>query len=123
MERMLCWILFLLSLMLCLLLLAQITHGFSVMVQWDANKEPDLLGYRIYHDVDSGVPYNGAGSPINVLLSQDENSDPNKFACTIKNLENPIVYIAISAYDTEGLESGLSNEVTTRCSVNARVRK
>ncbi|MDY6844150.1 MAG: CFI-box-CTERM domain-containing protein [Thermodesulfobacteriota bacterium] len=95
-----------------------ITQSFAldVTLQWDANTEIDLAGYRIYYGTETGPPYNGAGSPINVSFGQDENPDPGKVQFTVSGLANGEIYFfAITAYDNENpsLESGYSNEVFT----------
>ena len=91
-------------------------------LQWDANTETDLKGYRIYYDTNSGNPYNGSGaqegnSPIDMLLAEDENSDPNIVEYTVHNLPAGTYYFAVTAYNTGDLESGYSNEVDTTSSV------
>ena len=35
-------------------------YGMNVTLQWDANTEPNLAGYKVYYDTDSGAPYNPA---------------------------------------------------------------
>ena len=37
-------------------------YAMDVTLQWDANTEPDLAGYKIYYDTDSGHPYEGTQS-------------------------------------------------------------
>ena len=83
--------------------------AMDVTLQWDANSESNLAGYKIYYDSDSnGPPYNGTGategnSPINV---------GNVTTFTIHGFPNDAsVRFAATAYNTENLESGYSNEV------------
>jgi len=80
---------------------------------WDANEEPNIEGYKIYYSVDwQGPPYDGLhpfyphlDSPIDV---------GNVTEYTLHDLEEDIVYyFVITAYDSEGNESGYSNQVST----------
>ena len=94
-------------------------YALDVTLAWDANTEADLAGYKIYYDMDSGHPYQGTGaengsapSPIDVSPAEDE--DPNLLVVqyTVRNLPDGTYYFAVTAYNTEGLESGYSNEVS-----------
>ena len=96
------------------------TFALDVTLQWDANSEADLAGYKVYYDTDAGAPYSGTGaqegnSPVDVPLAQDENPDPNIVEYTLHNLPDGTYYFAVSAYndDVPPLESGYSNEVNT----------
>jgi hypothetical protein len=87
----------------------------DVTLAWDANTEPDLAGYMIYYDTDSGEPYEGTGSldgpsPIEVPISSDEDPDPDVVQFTVRGLPEGEYYFAVTAYDNESLESGFSNE-------------
>ena len=66
---------------------------------WDHNTEPDLLGYKIY---------GGTDSRNYLYLVADVSKNIN-----VITVETPggQWYFAITAYDTEGLESDYSNEV------------
>jgi len=86
-------------------------YSAQVTLAWDPNTEPDLDGYMIYYkEVSSGPPYNGTGateddSPIDV---------GNVTEFTLHGLTDGVTYFfAVTAYDTEDLESGYSNEVST----------
>jgi len=99
---------------------AATAHALDVTLQWDANTEPNLAGYKIYYDTDPGAPYNGTGaqegnSPIDIPLAQDENPDPDVVEYTVHNLPDGTYYFAATAYDNSvpPLESGYSNEVDT----------
>ncbi len=96
-------------------------YALDVTLQWDANTEPDLAGYWIYYDTDSGHPYTGSGaqqgnSPIQMTLAQDQNPDPNVVEYTVYNLPTGTYYFSVTAYNTGNLESGYSNEVNTNSS-------
>jgi hypothetical protein len=95
------------------------TFALDVTLQWDANSETNIAGYKIYYDTDSGAPYKGTGallgnSPIDVPIGQDENSDPNVVEFTLNNLSSGEYYFAVTAYtdDDPPIESGYSNETT-----------
>ena len=85
---------------ICLLALTVCAHAADVTLQWDANTEADLAGYRVY---------------------QGTGTDPTTFArvqqvaattATIKGLDNSSHRFAVTAYNTAGMESAYSNVVT-----------
>jgi len=91
-------------------------YAMNVTLQWDPNTEPNLAGYKIYYDTDSGAPYNPAvgdratnnpdGPPI--VLGSDTTE------ITLAGLSDGKVYFfSITAFDDQGQESDYSNEVTT----------
>ncbi len=74
-------------------------HAAQLSLEWDANGEPDLEGYRIYYGTSSG----------NYTASADV---ANSTHCVISNLEQGVTYyFAATAYDAEGNESGFSEEI------------
>jgi hypothetical protein len=81
---------------------AQVTLG------WDSNSEPDLEGYVIYRNAGSpGPPYDYTNT-----LPEDDLTDPLHPKVTLTGLnEDQEYYIALTAYDTEGVESSFSNDV------------
>ena len=75
----------------------------SVTLEWNANVEPDLAGYRVYYGSRSGsyVQPKGNGLDSGRVTSY-----------TIAGLPVGVTYyIAITAYDAAGNESGYSSEV------------
>lgn len=93
--------------------------GFAldVTLQWNANPETDLEGYRIYYDTVSGAPYEGewaeeGDSPIDVKAAIVEDGDTARFTITGLSDEEDY-YFVLTAYNTSGKESGYSVEVTT----------
>jgi len=100
-----------LTLTLILALVATPAHSADVTLAWDPNSEPDLAGYKVYYKTgSSGPPYDGTGategdSPIDV---------GNVTEFTLHDLTDGVTYFfVVTAHDTEGLESGYSNEVNT----------
>ena len=98
----------------------------DITLAWTGNAEPDLAGYYIYYkNGTSGAPYNGTGvhegnSPIRISL--EDFSDPSNPKFTLHGLSNTqTTYIVLTAYSTEGNESGYSNEVSYRPSIAAPV--
>jgi len=78
------------------------TIGFSntVSLQWDANSEPDVAGYKIYYGTNSGIYF----------VSIDVG---NVTTTTVGNLKPGITYyFAATAYNVSRLESDRSNEVS-----------
>jgi hypothetical protein len=82
-------------------------------LEWEANEEPNVEGYKLYYSIDwPGPPYEGlhplyphSDSPIDV---------GNVTEYTLHDLEDDVVYyFVITAYDSEGNESGYSNQVST----------
>jgi hypothetical protein len=72
----------------------------SATLQWAANQEGDLAGYRVYHGTTSGI----YGGPQNVGMTpsyQYTNLEPNKTH-----------YFSVTAFDTAGNESPPSPEVS-----------
>ncbi len=80
----------------------------DVTIGWNANSEPDLEGYVVYHNV--GIP----GPPYDHVdnLPEDELADPLHPQTTLTGLEEgQEYYVALTAYNTEGIESNFSEDV------------
>ncbi|HEN21171.1 MAG TPA: fibronectin type III domain-containing protein [Desulfobacteraceae bacterium] len=93
------------SLIICLHLSC---YAAEITVQWDPNTEPDLEGYVVYYKTgSSGEPYDYFDTvPVAEL------NDPHAPEYTIIDLDyDEDYFIAVTAYDSEGLESDYSNEV------------
>ncbi len=75
----------------------------DVVLAWDPNTEPDLAGYKIYYGNASGVYTTIV--PIGTQTTY-----------TISGLAPGTYYFAVTAFNTSGLESGYSNEVSTTVS-------
>jgi len=92
-------------LVLAVLLFICIPHvavAGSAILQWQPNTEPDLAGYRAF------VREKGQG------YSYDQPAwEGKETTCKIDNLDNSkTYYFVVRAFDTEGYESGNSNEVS-----------
>lgn len=70
------------------------------MLEWSPNSEPDLAGYRVFHRAE--------GASYNYIAPAWDGTDTT---CTISNLGGGTYFFVARAYDTEGFESGNSNEV------------
>ena len=81
-------------------------------LEWDANSESNLAGYKVYYDTDkSGPPYNGTdqaegNSPIDV-------GNVTEFYFNSIDFSTKDFWFVVTAYSTENAESGYSNEVNT----------
>jgi hypothetical protein len=80
----------------------------DVTIGWDANSEPNLEGYMIYRNTGNpGPPYDHVDT-----LPEDELADPLHPRVTLTELkEGEEYYIALTAYNTEGIESNYSKGV------------
>jgi hypothetical protein len=79
-------------------------YSAQVTLAWDSGASPDLAGYRIYYGFISGQ-YSGS---VDV---------GKKTTYTLSNLAGgKIYYLAVTAYDKDKRESGLSNEVVYNAS-------
>ena len=105
------------ALLAVLLLFAFTSAGLAqdVSISWIANTESDLAGYKVYFGTAPGT----YGNPISLGTGT---------TYTLTGLPAGTYYIAITAFNTSGLESGYSNEVSTtiagtpstssRCDIN-----
>ena len=86
-----------------LLALAFTAFAADVKLQWDANTESDLAGYRLYQKADSAVP------PFVKVQDIPKGTQ----SATVTGLDSTHSYsFAVTAYNTAGLESAYSNIVT-----------
>ena len=88
-------------LVVALLLLAPVT-GWSakVLVQWDTNTEPNVVGYKIYLGTQTGA-YTFTNDVGAQTWAQAQNLVAGR-----------TYYLAVTAYSTEGLESDFSEEIS-----------
>ena len=82
-----------------LLLVSVLAQAAQVQITWNPNTETDLAGYKVY----AGTAPGQYGAPITVTAPSytfQEVTDKTTY------------YIAVSAFDTSGNESALSDEVS-----------
>ena len=76
----------------------------EVTFTWDANTEPDLAGYNLYQSDVSGGYVFGGGNEIATIPAGTETY--------IEYISEGGWYWVLTAFDTNGNESGSSNEVS-----------
>lgn len=91
------------------LIVPALVFGASVQFGWDANTETDLAGYRLLQSMQTGGPYTKVGSDIPAA----------DITYTLVNVVDGTYYWVLTAFDTEGLESGHSNEVSVTIDTTA----
>jgi hypothetical protein len=78
---------------------AAVADAATVTVAWDQNSEPDIAGYKLHYGTSSQT----------YGYTQDVG---NITTCTISDLnEGTTYYLAVTAYNSSGSESGFSKEV------------
>ncbi len=77
----------------------QAASAGSVKLEWDANTQPELAGYRVYYGTASGT-YN----------QQDDVGNVTTY--TTPDLAAGTYFFAVKAYGLSGEQSGFSNEVS-----------
>lgn len=98
-----------LSLALLLVLAPATCLATDVSLAWDPSPDPDLAGYRIYYQANSGaVPFQGTGA----LEGNAPVDGKTGTTATISGLDPGIsYYFAVTAYNSSGAESVYSNIV------------
>jgi hypothetical protein len=93
-----------------------VANAKTVTLGWDSNDEPDLEGYVIYRNANSpGPPYSYSDT-----LPEDDLVDPLHPKAKLTGLqEGKEYYIALTAYNTEGVESSYSNDICVQLVDNA----
>jgi hypothetical protein len=87
--------------------LATTALGQQVRLAWDANSETDLAGYRMYRSTTSGSGYARVGEiPCPALDAACATFTDTGLVFAVR------YYYVVTAYNTSGLESGYSNEVS-----------
>ena len=88
--------------------IASPSYAVDVTLGWDANDEPDLEGYKVYHNVGSpGPPYK-----YSTTLPETNLADPLNPIVTLTGLaESTKYFVAVTAYDSNGNESDYSEDV------------
>jgi hypothetical protein len=93
-------------LLMLILLFSSVAWATTIQLEWDANTEQNLVGYRIYQSLESGVY--SFDTPIEDISAGTE-------TVTFTVTEKGRVFWVATAYDNQGLESGPSNEVSAFC--------
>ncbi len=83
-----------------LVVMAGFAYGATVRVNWNANSESDLGGYKVYYGTRSGTYANVLD--VGNTTGADINSLANGYT----------YYFAVTAYDVSGNESAFSNEAS-----------
>jgi hypothetical protein len=85
-----------------------VANAKTATLGWSSNTEPDLEGYVIYRNTNSPGPPYKFSDPV----PEDELADPLHPKATLTGLnKGKEYYIALTAYNTAGVESGFSNDV------------
>ena len=110
-----------LSLIICLTILS-ISTVFAgqerITLGWDPNTESDLAGYRLYTSSTPGqytlVGKNPSLTPTNPPASYVKSIAKPAITMTADMIgtEGQVIYFVLTAFDTAGNESGISNEVS-----------
>jgi len=83
----------------CVIAATAVAATQSVTVIWDANSEPDVVGYRLFYGTESRVYTNQVGVPGPMAVVTDLS-------------EGETYYFAAIAYNVDGLASPLSAEIS-----------
>ena len=91
----------LITILTALLLMYGTAIAGDVSFMWDANTEPDLAGYRLFvHDESGSYDYTNPAIECTTV------------GASVTNLpDGHTYYFVLRAFDTEGFESGNSNEL------------
>ena len=102
-------------LMVLVLLFTCSSFADLLTLQWDANTEPDLAGYKIYYSEgkNTGAPYQGKGIKLNGAVVDSPIDVGNVTEVTLDVPAGKWFTFSATAYDNETprLESDYSNEV------------
>lgn len=91
----------------------------TINVAWIANTEPDLAGYRLYADTDPNVflsPPNPAGTAFTLNIAASETT------ASVTLAAGQTWYLALTAIDLSGNESGFSTVASAVPSITPTVR-
>jgi len=83
---------------------AQDTDGV-INFTWSPNTETNLAGYRLYQGTTAGGPY---GMVAQILVTSNDHPTTH----TLRGLSDGTYFWVLTAFNTPGLESGFSNEVS-----------
>ena len=105
-----CNMLFVAAFIIILACSGGVAYSAQITLAWNASTDSDLGGYKVY--------YGTASRDYDVSLNVG-----NWTNCTISSLEQgETYYFAVTAYNTEGSESGYSNEVSIKIGTTVLLR-
>src|SRR5262245_24686845 len=87
--------------------IAQSLRADSIVLAWDSNSEPDIAGYTVYYGESTGSYINSTNLGL-VTTNLVEGLTPGL-----------TYFFAVTAYNTNGLESDFSNEVSYQVPTNS----
>jgi len=94
-----------------ILLMTNMVMAADLSLAWDANPDPDIAGYKVYYQADSVT------QPFRGVEAIEGNSPIDAGPATSFSLtglpDGSVYYIAVSAYNSTGEESVLSNIVAS----------
>ncbi len=91
-------------------------NDYEVHLNWNPVSDPDLTGYKVFFDVNSGAPYEGKASIVGEPSPIDAGLDTS---VVISGLgKDTIYYFSITAIDRCGNESPYSNELSINTHFN-----
>jgi hypothetical protein len=93
-----------------------VANAKTATLGWKPNTEPDLEGYVVYRNKEKpGPPYKYSDE-----LPEDELDDPLHPRLKLTGLKKETkYYVALTAYNTAGVESSFSNEICIKVIDNA----
>lgn len=99
-----------------------LAQAADVTLAWNANSESNLGGYKLYYETTEDATYGGTGlvegdSPVTIYLTSEGGEayleDASSPTFTLTGLTEDITYtFALTAFDTDGLESDFSDTVS-----------
>ena len=87
------------------LMVTSSAFAMDIGFEWDPNSESDLAGYRLYQSAISGTYNLGVGNEVMDISAGTE-------TCTLVGVTDGQWYWVLTAYDSNGNESSVSNEVS-----------
>lgn len=93
-----------------LALLLSVLSAWAVTLEWDANTETNLVGYRVY-----------VGKLSRQYICVATNLGKTNTTCVLTNLTGTN-FFAVTAFDTDNLESEFSDEVSAVIKPKAPMR-
>lgn len=81
-------------------------NGGVISLQWNANSEADLAGYKIYYGISPG------NYTRSIVVTPADDLRSGKVTYQLTGLvKGQVYFIAVTAFDKSGKESGYSEEV------------